>query len=194
MKNGGWMAYSLVRKDLVSDHAYHQGIDQMLKRIRIANYKSLKNVKIALPSLTVLFGPNAVGKSNFLDALQLLSKLTTCKTLKEAFNPPYRGKPLESFSFGTGGFKELLSAESLRFTIEADVELSSTVVEAVNRQIREMKQTLSVGKKTTPEQESLTQPTDSETRKLATVRERYLRYRIEVEILPHSGFLRVVDE
>jgi predicted ATPase len=166
----------------------------MLKRIKISNYKSLKNVEVTLPPLAVLFGPNAVGKSNFLDALQLLSKLTTCKTLKEAFNPPYRGKPLESFTFGTGGFKELLSAESLRFIIEVDVELSSTVVGAVNRQIREMKQTLPVGKQTTPEQESPTQPTDSETRKLATVRERYLRYRIEVEILPHSGFLRVVDE
>lgn len=166
----------------------------MLKRVKIYNYKSLKNVEVTLPPLAVLFGPNAVGKSNFLDALQLLSKLTTCKTLKEAFNPPYRGKPLESFSFGTGGFKELLSAESLRFIIEVDVELSSTVIEAVNRQIREMKQTLPLGKQTTSEQEPPKQPTDSETRKLATVRERYLRYRIEVEILPRSGFLRVVDE
>ncbi|MEI6414714.1 MAG: AAA family ATPase [Pseudomonadota bacterium] len=159
----------------------------MLKRIRISNYKSLKDVEVELPSLAVLMGPNAVGKSNFLDALQLLSKLATCKTLKEAFNPPYRGKPLESFSFGIGGFKELLAAESLRFAIEVDVELSSTVMETINRQIREMK-------RNSPDPEESAEGEDNPARKLSTVRERYLRYRMEIEILPHSGFLRVVDE
>ncbi|MDZ7699679.1 MAG: AAA family ATPase [Deltaproteobacteria bacterium] len=41
----------------------------MLKRIRIKKYKSLKEVEIALNPLSVIFGPNAAGKSNFLDAL-----------------------------------------------------------------------------------------------------------------------------
>ncbi len=57
----------------------------MLKRIRIQGYKSLPDVAVKLSPLTLLFGPNAAGKSNFLDALQLLSKLATSRTLKEAF-------------------------------------------------------------------------------------------------------------
>ena len=66
----------------------------MLTRIHIQGYKSLKNVEVRLSELSVLFGPNAAGKSNFLDCLQLLSKLATSRTIKEAFEPPYRGKPL----------------------------------------------------------------------------------------------------
>ena len=75
----------------------------MLKRIRIRGYKSLEDVEVRLSQLVVLFGPNAAGKSNLLDALQLLSKLGTSRTLKEAFEPPYRGKPLESFTIGKKG-------------------------------------------------------------------------------------------
>ena len=77
----------------------------MLNRILIRGYKSLGDVEVRLSPLSVLFGPNAAGKSNFLDALQLLSKIATSKTVKEAFEPPYRGKPLESFSFGSDGLK-----------------------------------------------------------------------------------------
>ena len=41
----------------------------------------------------MLFGPNAAGESDFLDALQLLlSKLETSGTVKEEL--PYRGKPI----------------------------------------------------------------------------------------------------
>ena len=49
----------------------------MLTRIHIKGYKSINNVEVQLSPLTLLFGPNAAGKSNFLDALQLLSKLAT---------------------------------------------------------------------------------------------------------------------
>ena len=54
----------------------------MLKRISVRGYKSLENVEVRLSQLAVLFGPNAAGKSNVLDALQLLSKLGTSRTLK----------------------------------------------------------------------------------------------------------------
>src|ERR1039457_3978032 len=111
----------------------------MLTRIHIQGYKSLKDVEVKLPDLSVLFGPNAAGKSNFLDCLQLLSKLATSRTIKEAFDLPYRGKPLESFTFGEQGIKGSLAQERLSFSIEADVRLSDTVVDAVNRQIREMR-------------------------------------------------------
>ena len=49
------------------------------------------DTEVRLAPLTLLFGANAAGKSNFLDSLQLLSKLATSRTLKEAFDPPYRG-------------------------------------------------------------------------------------------------------
>ena len=47
----------------------------MLKRAKIQGYKSLANVEVQLQPLSVLFGPNASGKSNFLDALQLLARI-----------------------------------------------------------------------------------------------------------------------
>ena len=154
----------------------------MLKRIHIRGYKSLEEVEVRLSQLVVLFGPNAAGKSNLLDALQLLSKLGTSRTLKEAFDPPYRGKPLESFTIGQKGIKGLLKQERLSFSIEADLNLSDAVVETVNRQILEMR-------RPSGEVES------KERSKLPTrVRERDLRYRIEVEMLPRSGVLRVADE
>jgi len=155
----------------------------MLTRIGIRGYKSLKDVEVNLPELSVLLGPNAAGKSNFLDALQLFSKLATSKTLKDAFDPPYRGKALESFTFGEKGIKGLLEKERLSFSMEADVRLAPAVMDSVNRQIREMKRSGS------REAEA-----DEATGKIAMVRERDLRYRIEVEVLPKSGILRVVDE
>jgi len=154
----------------------------MLKRIKISGYKSLTSVEVELQPLSVLFGPNGAGKSNFLDALQLLSKLATSRTLKDAFEPPYRGKPLESFSFGPEGMKGLLGSERQSFSIEVDVELSPAVIDTVNRQIREMK-------RTSPEDEEESSP-----KKLAKVTEKALRYLIEIEILPKSGLLRVSDE
>ena len=154
----------------------------MLKRIRIRGYKSLDDVEVSLSRLVVLFGPNAAGKSNLLDALQLLSKLGTSRTVKEAFDPPYRGKPLESFTIGKKGIKGLLKEERLSFSIEADLGLSNAVVEAVNRQILEMRR---------PGVEGEFKSIDKIP---ARVRETYLRYRIEIEMLPKSGVLRVADE
>jgi predicted ATPase len=157
----------------------------MLRRVRIQNYKSLVDVDVTLNPLVVIFGPNAAGKSNFLDALQLLSRLATSRTLKDAFDPPCRGTPLESFTFGPTGIEGLLREDSKSFTIEADVELSPPVIEAVDQQIREMRRTKS------PDESGKNSP---EPNGISFVRETYLRYRVEVEILPKSGILRVADE
>ena len=75
----------------------------MLTRIHVRGYKSLDDCTVRLAPLTVLFGPNAAGKSNFLDALQMLSRVAVGPTLKDAFDPPCRGKPLESFTLGSDG-------------------------------------------------------------------------------------------
>ncbi|MCI0487315.1 MAG: AAA family ATPase [Blastocatellia bacterium] len=153
----------------------------MIKRIKIEGYKSLEDVEVELAPLSVLVGPNAAGKSNFLDALQLLSRAATSRTLKEAFEPPYRGSPLESFTFGPDGVTGLLAQETASLNIEVDIELSPAVINAVNRQIREMKKTKN-GR------------ANSGDKSPSYVREPYLRYRIEIEIRPKSGILCVADE
>jgi predicted ATPase len=150
----------------------------MIRRISIQGYKSLTKLEVRLQPLSVLFGPNAVGKSNFLDALQLLSRMVNVRTLKEAFDPPYRGTPLESFTFGVEGIPGHLKQESLSFTLEADVHLSDQTIVNVESQIAEMRK----GKDA-----SAVPPG-------RYVKERLLRYRVTIEILPKSGVLRVADE
>ena len=44
----------------------------MIKRVRIKNYRSLGDIDVELVPLTVLVGPNASGKSNFVDALKFI--------------------------------------------------------------------------------------------------------------------------
>ena len=153
----------------------------MLNRVHIKGYKSLVDVEVRLAPLTVLFGPNAVGKSNFLDALQLLSGLATSRTLRDAFDPPYRGKPLESFTLGDKGLAGLMEQERLTFSIEADLHLSDAVVDSVNRRIQEVRRPSGTTR-------------SEETSRRHIVRERILRYRVEIEMMPRSGIMRVTDE
>ena len=110
----------------------------MLRRIKIQGYKSLLDLELNLKPLSVFVGPNASGKSNLLDVLQLLSRITTCQTLESAFEPPYRGHPLESFTFGDEGIKSLLEKEVVSFSIEVDVQLSTAVIDGVNQRIQEI--------------------------------------------------------
>jgi len=154
----------------------------MLKRVHIKGFKSLADVEVRLEPLTVLFGPNASGKSNLLDALLLLSKLGTSRTLKDAFDYPYRGKPIESFPLGRKGIEDLVEQERLAFSIEADLVLSEAVVDSVNRQIRKLRGSNAQA----AFRESGRQP--------GGVRARNLRYRIAIEMQPRSGTLRVADE
>ena len=154
----------------------------MLKRVHIQGYKSLADVEVKLEPLTVLFGPNGAGKSNFLDALELLSRIGTSRTLRDAFDAPYRGKPIESFSIGKEGVKSLIEQERLTLSIEADLGLADVVVDAVNRQVRNTRR--SSGQAASP----------SAGRQPAPVSARNLRYRIVIEMLPKTGALRVADE
>jgi predicted ATPase len=165
----------------------------MIRRVKIHGYKSLSDVEIHLKPLSVLFGPNAAGKSNFLDALQLLARTATTRTLKEAFDPPYRGTPLESFTFGPKGIESLLQRESASFTIEVDVELSPVVVAFVNRQIREMKR-IKVGDSDGHSGARKDGSSKESTDDWSFVREKHLRYRMTIEIRPKSGLLHVTDE
>ena len=155
----------------------------MLKRVKIQGYKSLVDVEVQLQPLTVLFGSNGVGKSNFLDALQFLSRITATNNLRYAF-PLYRGTPLESFSFGPNGIQGLLAQERISFSIEVDIDLSQAVVDEVNRQISE-----TGGPKIIREKNKV----DLRSR-MPFVSEKYLRYHIEIETIPKTAILRVADE
>ncbi len=45
-----------------------------IQSVQIRNYKSLADVRLELPPLTILVGPNGAGKSNFLDALSFVQQ------------------------------------------------------------------------------------------------------------------------
>lgn len=151
----------------------------MIRRVKVQGYKSLKNAQVELEPMTVLFGPNAAGKSNLFDALALLSRMVTQRTLREAFDT-HRGAPLEAFYYGDRGLEALLQQSTAHFSIEVDVELSQSVVDHVERLIQDMRKGLPEGENgDTPKQR---------------VKERKLRYRLCVEILTDSGHLRVKDE
>ncbi len=87
--------------------------------------KSLQDVELELPRVAVLAGPNAAGKSNVLDAVQLLARVGTQRTLAEALTTPIRGFPAEAFTLPEGGLPALLGQESARLSLEADLELNS---------------------------------------------------------------------
>lgn len=154
----------------------------MITRIGVQRYKSLRKLELGLQPLSVLFGPNAAGKSNFIDALQLLSRIAGSRSLKEAFEPPYRGKPMESFSFDDEGLEGLMKRESASFEIEVDIKLSPAVMDSVNKEIHEAKR-------------GSTSSIEGESHKPATfLHHQHLRYRIEIGITPRSGVLHVVNE
>jgi predicted ATPase len=152
----------------------------MISRVYIKGYKSLEEIEVELHPLTVVFGPNAAGKSNLFDALGLLSRMVTAETLNKAF-VGHRGLPLEAFHWGKDGLDGLLARDTAQFTIEVDVKLSAETVETVERQIRQMRKGLPGG----------------DGRREAGKRwvvERDLRYTLTVEIVTASGHLRVVNE
>ncbi|MCE5218217.1 AAA family ATPase [bacterium] len=84
----------------------------MLTRVKVSGYKSLKDVDVELGKLSVIAGPNNVGKSNFFDLLQVLSAFAD-GPIERAFDK-HRGDPLESF----------FDPEDLRITVQVDIDLT----------------------------------------------------------------------
>lgn len=95
----------------------------MLERIHIQGFKSLRDVTVELAPLVVLFGPNAAGKSNLLEALLLLSRLVGERTLSEAFAEGIRGYPLEAFTFSDGGLEHLLHGPMPHLRLEVEMSM-----------------------------------------------------------------------
>ena len=84
----------------------------MLKRIRIRNFKSLRDVDLKLRKVNVIVGPNGSGKSNLVDFFIFL---------KEMINPSsFPSDPFQTF----GGYEEavFLRDTSLPISFEIDGE------------------------------------------------------------------------
>ena len=147
----------------------------MIRRIFVDGYKSLRQVQFTVKPLTVVIGPNAAGKSNLFDALRLLSRIVTSRSLAEAFSD-HRGDPIEAFDYSEGGIPGLLAKEQARFTIEVDVQLSAETIRRAEELIHQHRRQ------------------SDEKGKPRRVTESVLRYRVAVAITPKTGVLRVEDE
>ncbi len=93
----------------------------MLRRLTVRRFKSLRDVTVDLPRLGILFGANASGKSNLLEAVQALAWVGNARTLLDALGDPapIRGYASEAFSLhGTQ-----LRADHGSFLLEADMEI-----------------------------------------------------------------------
>jgi len=67
----------------------------MITRLRVQNFKALRDVDVELGPFTVLIGPNDTGKSSFLEAVYALAQ-STRRPLAECFWSPWRGLDLVS--------------------------------------------------------------------------------------------------
>ena len=151
----------------------------MIRRFKVKNYKSLKGVDVTLPNLVVVFGPNAAGKSNLFDALNLFSRLVTKKNLKEAFEG-HRGVPLEAVHYSAGGIASLSSQDYHVISFSADVELSDVVIREVETRVRELRRGID--------------DTESAATEKGIITHKYLRYDVELQVASRSGQVRVVNE
>lgn len=151
----------------------------MITRFSVKNYKSLQNIDVSLPNLVVIFGPNAAGKSNLFDALNLLSRLVTRKNLKEAFEG-HRGVPLEAVHYNRGGISTLQEEEYHVISFSADINLSDPVVSEVESRIRELRRGID--------------KVDSTAQEKGIITHRLLRYEIELQVASRSGQVRVINE
>lgn len=96
----------------------------MLRRLSVRNFKSLRDITVEFPRLAVLFGPNAAGKSNLIEAIQALSWLGNARTLQDALGLPFpvRGFAFEAFSSNPDGFPAQFAKGADCFTVESDLE------------------------------------------------------------------------
>ncbi len=147
----------------------------MIKRIKINGYKSFRDFSLELRPLTVILGPNAGGKSNFLDVIYFLSRAVSQNNLKSAFEG-HRGFPLESFYYGEEGYEGLLKKSSVQFSLEVDVELSDRVI----GQVEEIVKAKRGGNGSADPKKTITQ--------------RFLRYQLTIEALPKTGYMRINNE
>jgi len=87
----------------------------MLKQINLKNWKSFKEATLYIDPITILIGTNSSGKSNIIDALDLLSRIPEAKSLEfaligDSHTPGIRG-----------GLEWVVRKPETQFTLEAVV-------------------------------------------------------------------------
>ncbi|MBI4560730.1 MAG: AAA family ATPase [Candidatus Rokubacteria bacterium] len=97
----------------------------MLTRLKVQNYKSLRDIDIGLNPLTVFVGPNNAGKSNILDCLNFLKELAETSG----------GPAVES----RGGFRDIVwngdLKRSIQIELDAVVSIAGDSKEVFNYQL-----------------------------------------------------------
>lgn len=150
----------------------------MITHLVVEGYKSLKRVELrGLKKLVLLYGPNASGKSNLLDALDLLGHLAREDTLAAAFQK-HRGnrlgRPLPVRWFFYGADETNGAPRRMAFTVDLDLHLP--IRNALNEELkaRERSQELR--------------------RAYTRVTRQHLRYELALEYRPADRSLEVVRE
>lgn len=75
----------------------------MITKLTIDGFKSFRHVEVNLGKLNLLVGPNASGKSNFLDALRVLQGICRGLTIDEILNGKSKGSSGEEWELIRGG-------------------------------------------------------------------------------------------
>ena len=134
----------------------------------------MRDTEVFFEPLTIIFGPNAAGKSNLFDALHLVSLMVSERSLKKAFSR-HRGLPLESVHAPA----KSEGKSTLTMTFELDVELSPATIQAVESRVRMLRKGLD--------------DTDGQP-KTKIITNPMLRYRVGLEVIAETGETRVCDE
>ncbi|TDU04247.1 putative ATPase [Streptomyces sp. 846.5] len=116
-----------------------------LKELRLIRFKSFRGEKLSLSALTVLTGRNSSGKSNALDAIDVLSRLVGGEELADALDGRRReGGPVRGGSLGCAPHGE--DRFSLGCTVEfGEYEFAYQVTIQVDPELRIVQESLHGG-------------------------------------------------
>ena len=101
----------------------------MLERLTVRGFKSLREVTVEPGRhLTVLFGANAAGKSNLVEAMAALANLASTPTLHDSLEGPFpvRGQAFEAFTLPPGGLSALLDSSGPDPTLSLSADVSTS--------------------------------------------------------------------
>src|ERR1051325_10261197 len=102
----------------------------MLKRLKINNFRSLRNLDFFPALNNVLVGPNACGKTNILDALSFLVRIAAVG-VADALNERLGYAEVAWKGADPGPIKFMAEFEILdgdtRFPVEYEIEIAGTV-------------------------------------------------------------------
>ena len=90
----------------------------LLQSVSIQNFKGFSDeIRVNIRPITLLFGPNSIGKSTFIQALQYLLEI-----LERGNTNPDRTS-LGGLTVDLGGFKNLVHARDLKREVELEVAI-----------------------------------------------------------------------